>query len=51
MKRQRNIMQMKEQGKNSQDQVNEEEIGKLPKKRFQSKDTKKDDSKPQKYKE
>ena len=34
-------MQMKEQGKNSQDQVNEEEIGKLPKKRFQSKDRKK----------
>ena len=41
MKRQRNIMQMKEQCKNSQEQVNEEEIGKLPKKRFQSKDRKK----------
>ena len=34
-------MQMKEQGKNSQDQVNEEEIGKLPKKDFRVKIEKK----------
>ena len=32
MKRQRNIVQMKEQVKNSQDQINKEEIGKLPEK-------------------
>ena len=30
MKRQRNTAQMKEQGRISQDQTNEEEIGKLP---------------------
>ena len=34
MKRQRNIAQMKEQGRISQDQTNEEEIGKLPEKEF-----------------
>ena len=34
MKRQRNIVQMKEQSKNSQDQINEEEIAKLPEKEF-----------------
>ena len=34
MKRQRNIVQMKEQGKNPQDQINEEEIGKLSEKEF-----------------
>ena len=34
MKRQRNIVQMKEQVKNSQDQINKEEIGKLPEKEF-----------------
>ena len=32
MKRQRNIEQMKEQGKNSQDQISEEKISKLPEK-------------------
>ena len=34
MKRQRNTAQMKEQGRISQDQTNEEEIGKLPEKEF-----------------
>ena len=34
MKRQRNILQAKEQDKNSQNQINEEEIGKLPEKEF-----------------
>ena len=34
MKRQRNTMQMKEQTRNTQVQINEEEIGKLPKKEF-----------------
>ena len=34
MRRQRNILQVKEQDKNPQDQINEEEIGKLPEKEF-----------------
>ena len=34
MRRQRNTQQMKEQGKNSPDQTNEEEIGSLPAKEF-----------------
>jgi len=34
MKRQRNIAQMKEKGKNTQDQRKEEEIGKLSEKVF-----------------
>ena len=34
MKRQRNIVQMKEQPRNTQVQINEEEIGKLPEKEF-----------------
>ena len=34
MKRQRNTTQMKEQTRNTEVQVNEEEIGKLPKKEF-----------------
>ena len=34
MKRQINIMQMKEQAINTQDQINKEEIGKLPEKEF-----------------
>ena len=34
MRRQRNILQTKEQDKNPQDQINEEEIGKLPEKEF-----------------
>ena len=33
-RRQKNISQMKEQGKNLQDQINEEEIGNLPEKEF-----------------
>ena len=34
MRRQRNMQQMKEQGKNPSDQTNEEEIGTLPEKEF-----------------
>ena len=34
MKRQRNIAQIKEQTRNTEVQLNEEEIGKLPKKEF-----------------
>ena len=34
MKRQRNTTQMKEQTRNTEVQVNEEEIGKLPEKEF-----------------
>ena len=34
MKRQRNTAQMKEQTRNTEVQINEEEIGKLPKKEF-----------------
>ena len=34
MKRQRNTTQMKEQAKNREVQINEEEIGKLPEKEF-----------------
>ena len=34
MKRQRNTTQMKEQIRNTEVQINEEEVGKLPKKEF-----------------
>ena len=34
MKRQRNTAQMKEQARNTEVQINEEEIGKLPEKEF-----------------
>ena len=34
MRRQRNMQQMKEQGKNSLDQTNEEKISSLPEKEF-----------------
>ena len=34
MRRQKNILQAEEQDKNPQDQINEEEIGKLPEKEF-----------------
>ena len=34
IKSQRNIVQMKEQSRNTQDQINKEEIGKLPEKEF-----------------
>ena len=34
MKRQRNTAQMKEQTRNTEAQINEEEMGKLPKKEF-----------------
>ena len=45
MKRQRNTIQMKEQTRNTKVQINEEEMGKLPEKRFQNNDSK-DDQKP-----
>ena len=46
MKRQTNTTQMKEQTRNTEVQINEEEIGKLPeKKKFQNNDSK-DDQKP-----
>ena len=34
IQRQRNTAQMKEQGRNSQDQINEEEISNLPEREF-----------------
>ena len=34
MRKQKNMSQMKEEGKNLQDQINEEEIGNLPEKEF-----------------
>ena len=34
MKRQRNIAQMKEQGRNSQDQIHKEQISNLPEREF-----------------
>ena len=34
MRQQKTMLQMKEQGKNLQEQINEEEIGKLPEKEF-----------------
>ena len=34
MRRQKNMSQVKEQGKNLQDQINEEETGNLPEKEF-----------------
>ena len=34
MKRQRNTAQMKKQGRNSQDQINKDEINNLPEKEF-----------------
>ena len=40
MKRQRNTAQMKEQTRNTKVQINEEEMGKLPEKRFQNNDSK-----------
>ena len=48
MKRQRNTTQMKEQARNTEVQINEEEIGRLPekkKKKLQNKDGK-DNKKP-----
>ena len=40
MKRQRNTTQMKEQTRNTEVQINEEEIGKLPEKKNQNNDSK-----------
>ena len=45
MKRQRNATQIREQAGNTEVQINEEEIGKLPEKRIQNNDSK-DDQKP-----
>ena len=45
MKKQINITQMKEQTRNTEVQINEEEIGKLSEKKFQNNDSK-DDQKP-----
>ena len=45
MKRQRNTIQMKEQTRNTEVQINEEEIGKHPEKIIQNNDSK-DDQKP-----
>ena len=45
MKRQRNTTQMKEQTRNTEIQINEEETGKQPEKRIQNNDSK-DDQKP-----
>ena len=42
MKRQRNTTQMKEQIRNTEVQINEEEIGKLPEKRIQNNHSKDD---------
>ena len=45
MKRQRNTTQMKEETRNNEVQINEDEIGKLPEKSFKNNDSK-DDQKP-----
>ena len=45
MKRQRNTAQIKEETRNTEVQINEEEIGKLPEKNIQNNDSK-DDQKP-----
>ena len=45
MKRQKNTTQMKEQTRNTEVQINEEEIGKLPEKKIQNNDGE-DDQKP-----
>ena len=42
MKRQINTTQMKEQTRNTEAQINEEEVGKLPEKKFQNNDSKGD---------
>ena len=49
MKRQRNTTQMKKQTRNTEVQINEEEIGKRPEKKNQNNDSK-DDQKPLKTK-
>ena len=46
MKKQINITQMKEQTRNTEVQINEEEIGKLPEKVFRIMIVSKDDQKP-----
>ena len=42
MKRQRNITQMKEQTRNTEVQINEEEIGRIPEKKNENNDRKDD---------
>ena len=42
MKREKNTAQMKEHTRNTEVQINEEEIGKLPEKRIQNNDSKDD---------
>ena len=42
MKRQRNTTQMKEQTRNTEVQINDKEIGKLPEKKIQNNDSKGD---------
>ena len=46
MKRQRNTTKMKKQTRNTEVQINEEEIGKLPEKEFRIMIVSKDDQKP-----
>ena len=46
MKRQRNTAQMKEQTRNTEVQINEEQIGKVPEKEFRIYNDSKDDQKP-----
>ena len=46
MKRQRNTAQIKEQTRNTEVQINEEEISKLPEKEFRIMIVSKDDQKP-----
>ena len=50
MKRQRNTTQMKEQNRDTEVQINEEKIGKLPEKIIQSNDSKYDKKKTLKTK-
>jgi len=47
-KKQRNIVKMKEKGRNSQDQISKEEPGKLPDKEFRVMTLKIDDTKRRK---
>ena len=42
MKRQRNTTQMKKQTRNTEVQINEEKLGKLPEKRIKNSDSKED---------
>ena len=48
MRQKKNMSQMKEQGKNLQDQINEEETGNLPEKEFRVINNSRDDPESQK---